>query len=57
VQPYSSNELHLALKKLSEMSSVERQAMGERGKAYALRELDWSVLGKRYANICESLVD
>ncbi|XOF34028.1 MAG: glycosyltransferase family 4 protein [Candidatus Electrothrix sp. YB6] len=56
VQPYSPNELHLALKKLYEMSPAERQAMGERGKTYALRKLDWSVLGRAYADICESLL-
>lgn len=56
VPPYQARQLYEALRAFSEMSSVEIYEMGHRGKQYALQNLEWSVLGKRYLDICENLI-
>ncbi len=56
VQPYNPMQLDKALRKFSEMSSNKRYEMGKKGTQYALNNLEWSVLGKRYLDICENLM-
>lgn len=55
VEPYDTREIENALQRFCAMSKEERMAMGENGRRYALENLDWEVLGRRYASICESL--
>lgn len=55
VDPYDTDQLEDALKRFCAMPKEERKAMGENGRRYALENLDWEVLGRRYASICESL--
>ena len=55
VEPYNAAQLEDALMLFCEMSEGERKKMGENGRKYALKNLDWDVLGGRYAAICESL--
>jgi len=38
------------------MSNEARMAMGENGRRYALANLEWEILGRKYAALCESLV-
>lgn len=57
VQPYHAQQLHEALKKFSRMSGAQRHEMGARGKAYALQNLEWSVLGEKYLSICKNLIE
>ena len=56
VEPYNPVQLDQALRQLIAMDSEEYKRMGETGKKYALENLEWSVLGKRYAELCEKLV-
>jgi glycosyltransferase involved in cell wall biosynthesis len=56
VQPYHTRQLDEALRKFSKMSIKERYKMGQNGKQYALRNLEWTVLSKRYLDICENLI-
>ena len=55
VEPYNTMELEDALQRFCAMTQAERNAMGMNGRRYALENLDWEILGKRYAEICESL--
>jgi len=55
VEPYNTKELEDALQRFCEMTQAERNTMGMNGHRYALENLDWEVLGRRYAEICESL--
>ena len=55
VEPYNVVQLEDALMLFCKMSEEERKKMGENGRKYALKNLDWDVLGGRYAAICESL--
>jgi glycosyltransferase involved in cell wall biosynthesis len=56
VQPYDARQLDEALKIFSKMSVEEKYEMGQKGKHYALQNLEWTVLGKHYLNICENLI-
>jgi glycosyltransferase involved in cell wall biosynthesis len=56
VPPYEPRQLDEALRKLAAMSPLERQKMGERGRAHVVEHYEWSVLGRRYATLCEQLV-
>ena len=56
VDPYNAAQLDTALQNFTQMSQVERDALGENGRKYALENLDWRVLGQKYADICESLL-
>ena len=55
VEPYNTCELEDALQRFCAMTQAERNAMGMNGHRYALENLDWEILGRRYAEICESL--
>jgi len=55
VEPYNARELENALQRFCEMTQAERNTMGMNGHRYALENLDWEILGRRYAEICESL--
>jgi glycosyltransferase involved in cell wall biosynthesis len=55
VEPYNIDKLEDALQRFCAMTQDERNAMGMKGRWYALKNLDWEILGKRYAEICESL--
>ena len=55
-EPYNTEELEDALQRFCAMTQVERNAMGMNGRRYALENLDWEILGRRYADICESLL-
>jgi glycosyltransferase involved in cell wall biosynthesis len=55
VPPYQPDKLDAALRTLAKMSPEDRRAMGERGRAFALQHHEWSVLGRRYGELCEKL--
>jgi len=55
VESYNTREIENALQRFCAMTSDERRHMGENGRRYALQNLDWEVLGRRYASLCESL--
>jgi len=57
VQPYHARQLDEALRKFSTMSRDELYEMGQKGKHYALQNLDWTVLSRRYLDLCENLMD
>lgn len=57
VEPYNTDQLENALQRFCAMSNEERIAMGENGRRYALENLDWEILGRKYATLCESLFD
>jgi len=55
VEPYSPHKLNAALNAFCSMPAAEREAMGQRGKQYALKHLEWSVIGKKYYELCAQL--
>jgi glycosyltransferase involved in cell wall biosynthesis len=55
VPPYNPPELDRALRALAAMSAAERDAMGERGRRHVIDEYEWSVLGRRYSDLCRRL--
>ena len=55
IEPYNPGQLDAALEKLINASPEERSVMGGKGRRYAIENLDWQILGKKYAEICESL--
>ena len=55
VEPYNPCSLEEALQRFCAMTGEERTTMGQNGRQYALKNLDWELLGKKYADICESL--
>jgi len=55
VEPYNAVELEFALQRFCTMTPAERDTMGMNGRRYALANLDWEMLGRKYAEICESL--
>jgi len=55
IEPYNVRQLDDALRKFQEMSESERKEMGQRGRAYAVENLEWTLLGKKYAALCELL--
>lgn len=55
VEPYNIYGLEDALQRFCAMSRAERNTMGMNGRRYALENLDWEILGRRYAEICKSL--
>jgi len=54
VEPYNTEELEDALHRFCAMTKAERNAMGMNGRRYALENLEWEILGRRYAEICRS---
>jgi glycosyltransferase involved in cell wall biosynthesis len=56
VAPYHPDQLEKALRKFATMSSDEKYEMGQKGKQFAIQNLEWSVLGKRYLDVCQDLV-
>ena len=56
VEPYNPELLDRALRRFINMTESEREALGANGREYAMRNLEWEVLGKQYASICENLV-
>lgn len=57
IEPYKPPQLDQALRELIRMGDGERKLMGAKGKKYALENLEWSVLGERYENLCRSLIE
>jgi glycosyltransferase involved in cell wall biosynthesis len=57
VEPYNPVELDQAIRRLIAMGSEERNRLGERGKKYAVENLEWAILGKRYADLCLRLLN
>lgn len=55
VKPYNAKELEYVLQRFCAMTQVERNVLGMNGQRYARANLDWEILGRRYAEICESL--
>jgi len=55
VEPYNTQEIENALQRFCAMPPDERRHMGENGRRYALQNLDWEILSRRYASLCESL--
>ncbi len=55
IEPYNVMQLDDALRTFVTMTELERKEMGRRGKSYALENLEWSILGKRYGTLCEHL--
>ena len=55
VKPENPSELHEALMKFCEMKKEERKKMGSLGREYALKNLEWSMLGKSFTELCELL--
>jgi len=57
VEPYNTMQLENALQCFLNMPEKERKVMGENGRRYALENLDWEILGQKYATLCESLIN
>jgi glycosyltransferase involved in cell wall biosynthesis len=57
VKPYHPYQLKEALDTFCNMSEAERKRMGQKGKQYALKHLEWSVIGRKYYDLCTSLVE
>ena len=55
VMPYNSRQLEDALQYLCAASSDELAAMGSNGLKYALDNLDWNILGKKYSKLIDKL--
>jgi glycosyltransferase involved in cell wall biosynthesis len=55
VASYDAGQLDAALIRFYLMSEEERTILGENGRRYALENLNWELLGRKYATICESL--
>lgn len=55
ILPNDPVALDAALRRMHALSPSERLEMGRRGRAHVLAEYEWSVLGRRYAAICEQL--
>jgi glycosyltransferase involved in cell wall biosynthesis len=55
VEPYNTRGIETALQHFCAMTFDERRHMGENGRRYVLENLDWEILGRRYALLCESL--
>jgi glycosyltransferase involved in cell wall biosynthesis len=56
VEPYNPHQLNEALNIFCSMPAAEREAMGQRGKEYALKHLEYSVIARKYYNLCTNLV-
>jgi len=56
VEPYHPEQLDQVLTDLSKSNEQELSAMGERGKAYVREHHHWDVLGKKYSDLCASLL-
>lgn len=56
INPYDAEQLEAALKTYTNLSIEHRNSIGTNGLNYALKTLDWKVLGKAYADICEKIV-
>jgi glycosyltransferase involved in cell wall biosynthesis len=56
VEPYNPHQLNEALNAFCSMTEAEKKTMGQRGKQYALKHLEWSVIGRKYYNLCKNLV-
>lgn len=50
VEAENSRLLADAILELTNMSKVEREKMGERGRRYALENLEWGILAKQFLN-------
>ena len=55
VAPYHPEELDNAITTLMGMTVAERDTLGKNGRRYALKNLDWQVLAKKYTGLCESI--
>ena len=56
VEPYNARELEDALQRLCSMTPEDKKSMGMNGRQYALENFDWEILGRRYVDICSSLI-
>jgi len=57
VEPYNTRQLETALQDFCSMSKDEREAMGKRGRQYALEFLDWRKLARDYAAVCSKILN
>jgi glycosyltransferase involved in cell wall biosynthesis len=55
VEPYNPHHLNECLENFCSMHKAERESMGQKGRQYALKHLEWSVLGKKYHHLCTDL--
>ncbi len=56
VEPYNPHQLDQALREFAAMKKEDREEIGARGRRYALENLEWSILGRQYVQLCELLV-
>jgi glycosyltransferase involved in cell wall biosynthesis len=56
VPAFDPVKLEEALRRLAGMKAAEREAMGARGRQHVLASYEWSVLGRRYYDICAGLL-
>ncbi|MEW5825439.1 MAG: glycosyltransferase family 4 protein [Candidatus Bipolaricaulota bacterium] len=56
VPPEDPDALAAAIAQLAAMSAEERQAMGERGRAYVAAHHDWDLLAARLAGVLEGVI-
>lgn len=57
VEPYNAFQLDKALRRFCSMSVSDRDVMGRNGYSYAVENLNWLILGKKYAKICEKMIE
>lgn len=56
VKPFDPHALDTALRTLSAMSSEQRAELGRNGRAYVLKNLEWSILARKYEEILKRLM-
>jgi glycosyltransferase involved in cell wall biosynthesis len=57
VNPYDAVKLDRVLKLMNSFTPEQRRAMGERGRQYVRKRHEWTALGAKYAELCETLVE
>jgi glycosyltransferase involved in cell wall biosynthesis len=56
VAPYDPQQLDSALRKFCEMTEAQRQLIGAKGNRFAMKHLEWSVIGENYFRMCRRLI-
>lgn len=57
MEPYNPIQLDQSIRKLINMGPEGRSRMGARGKHYALENIEWSILGRRYEMLLRLLME